>query len=165
MLKRAVVLLVVGAVSVLGQRSNQPFHPQIPNVWEDDAMRDVELPLAAHIPVHHMPAAYYYRIPVRPNPKTYPIYIPGKEPTGYWEWLEQQEPQPAFDINSLRTEEDWIKAGELIFEAPKDFTAFNNPFTDVRNPKWYEYTGIRGDNKDGIVPFYRYVIREREKLK
>src|SRR5438876_2197733 len=62
MLKRAVVLLVVGAVSVLGQRSNQPFHPQIPNVWEDDAMRDVELPLAAHIPVHHMPAAYYYRI-------------------------------------------------------------------------------------------------------
>ena len=126
-------------------------------------MRDVELPLAAHIPVHHMPAAYYYRIPVRPNPKTYPIYIPGKEPTGYWEWLEQQEPQPAFDINSLRTEEDWIKAGELIFEAPKDFTAFNNPFTDVRNPKWYEYTGIRGD-KDGIVPFYRYVIREKGKV-
>ena len=126
-------------------------------------MRDVELPLAAHIPVHHMPAAYYYRIPVRPNPKTYPIYIPGKEPTGYWEWLQQQEPQPAFDINSLRTEEDWIKAGELIFEAPKDFTAFNNPFTDVRNPKWYEYTGIRGD-KDGIVPFYRYVIREKGKV-
>jgi hypothetical protein len=65
-------------------------------------MHGVELPLAARIPVHHMPSKYYYRIPVRPNVKTYPIYVPGKEPRGYWDWLQQQKPQPAFDITSLR---------------------------------------------------------------
>ena len=121
-------------------------------------MREVELPLAARIPVQHMPSEYYYTIPVRPNVKTYPIYMPGKEPQGYWEWLQKQEPQPAFDIATLRTKVDWIKAGELVFEAPKDFTSFDNPFTDVRKPKWYEYTSIRGD-RNAIVPFYRYVIR------
>jgi hypothetical protein len=30
--------------------------------------------------------------------KTYPIYMPAKEPQGYWEWLQTHEPQPAFDI-------------------------------------------------------------------
>lgn len=84
----------------------------------------------------------------------------GKEPPGYWEWLRQQEPQPAFDPSALRTKEDWIQAGELMFEAPKDFTAFDHPFSDVRNPKWYEYTGVKGD-RNGIVPFYRYVIRKK----
>src|SRR5262249_48355203 len=29
-----------------------------------------------------------------------------------------------------------------------------------RNPKWYEYTGIRLD-KNGQLPFYRYVIRKK----
>ena len=47
-----------------------------------------------------------------------------------------------------------------MFEAPKEFTPFNDPFTDVRNPKWYEYTGIQLD-KNGMVPFYRYVIRKK----
>jgi hypothetical protein len=136
------------------------FRPEIPKVWEDEAMREVELPLAARIPVHHVPADYYYQIPVRPNLKTYPIYAPGKEPEGYWEWLLKQEPQPAFNTTELRTKQDWIKAGELVFESPRSFTAFDDPFTDVRNPKWYEYTGMPLD-KNGMVPFYRYVIRKK----
>ena len=111
-----------------------PFRPEIPKVWDDAAMRDVELPLAARIPVHHVPSDYYYRIPVRPNLKTYPIYAPGKESAGYWEWLLKQEPQPAFNPKELRTKEDWIKAGELVFESARSFTAFDDPFTDVRNP-------------------------------
>lgn len=160
MFKRIAFLLTIATASVLAQSGQPVFHPTIPKVWDDDAMRDVELPLAAHILVHHMPSDYYYRIPVRPNVKTYPVYVPGKEPKDYWAWLQRQEPQPAFDIASLRTEEDWIKAGELVFEAPKDFNPADDPFTDVRNPKWYEYTGIRGD-KQGVVPFYRYVVRKK----
>ena len=159
MAHRISAIWVAGMLPSLGQ-TGQPFRPEIPKVWDDEAMHGVELPLAARIPVHHMPSEYYYRIPVRPNVKTYPIYVPGKEPRGYWEWLQQQEPQPAFDIATLRTKEDWINAGELIFEAPKSFTSFNDPFTDVRNAKWYEYTGIQGD-KNGVVPFYRYVIRKK----
>jgi hypothetical protein len=157
-----IVACVVGLAvfSVAALSPAQSFRSDIPRVWDDAAMRDVELPLAARIPVRHVPSEYYYQIPVRPNLKTYPIYVPGKEPKGYWEWLKKQEPQPAFDPSTLNTKEDWIKAGALVFEAPKDFNPFDDPFTDVRNPKWYEFTGIKGD-KNGIVPFYRYVIRKK----
>lgn len=145
----------------IGRAHSATQTPQdIPRIWTDDAMRDVELPLASHIPVHHMPADYYYRIPTRPNVKTYPIYAPGREPAGYWEWLQQQEPQPAFDPSAIKTDADWIAAGRLVFEAPKDFNPYDDPFTDVRNPDWYKYTGIR-ILPDGELPYYRYVIRKK----
>jgi hypothetical protein len=152
--------LVAAALSASGQTGQTPFKPEIPKAWDDESMREVELPLAARIPVHHVSSEYYYQIPERPNLKTYPIYGPGREPKGYWEWLLQQEPRPAFDPASLRTKENWIRAGELVFEAPRSFTRFDDTFTDVRNPKWYEYTGIKLDN-NGVVPFYRYVIRKK----
>lgn len=160
MIRSILPTLVVASLPVLAQSGHSAFHPEVPKVWDDAAMRDVELPLAARIPVQHMPSDYYYSIPVRPSVKTYPIYVPGREPKGYWEWLRRQDPKPAFNIASLRTKQDWIKAGEQVFESPKEFTAFDDPFTDVRNPKWYEYTGIQG-GKNGIIPFYRYVIRKK----
>jgi hypothetical protein len=123
-------------------------------------MRTLELSRAARIPVHPLKSDFYYQIPERPPFKTYPIYAPGKEPKGYWKWLQQQKPQPAFDRTALHTRQDWIHAGELIFEAAKDYTEVDNPFSDVRNPKWYEYTGIKLD-KNGILPYYRYVIRKK----
>jgi mono/diheme cytochrome c family protein len=160
MVQRIIPFLVMAVLPIAAQTGQPSFRPEIPKVWDDAAMHEVELPLAAHIPVQHMPSDYYYSIPIRPNVKTYPIYVPGREPKGYWEWLKKQDPRPAFDITALRTKQDWTKAGELVFEAPKDFTRFDDPFTDVRNPKWYEYTGIRG-NRNGIIPFYRYVIRKK----
>ena len=154
---RLAVLITATSLQVLAQT---PFRPDVPRVWDDEAMHEVELPLAARISVRHVRSDFYYKIPVRPNVKTYPIYGPGREPKGYWDWLKRQQPQPSFDPAALRTKEDWIKAGEAIFESPKDFNPYDDPFTDVRNPKWYEYTGMPLD-KNGIVPFYRYVIRKK----
>ena len=154
--RQLAALLILATASTTAQS----FKPEIPKVWDDAAMRDLELPLAQRIPVHHVSSEFYYQIPVRPNLKTYPVYIPGREPKGYWQWLLQQDPAPAFDPAALKTKEDWIKAGELVFESPKEFNPVDNPFTDVRNPKWYQYTGIKGD-KNGIVPYYRYVVRKK----
>ena len=126
-------------------------------------MQELELPLASGLRIQHVSSEFYYQIPVRPTPKSYPIYAPGKEPPGYWDWLRKQEPQPAFDPASLKTEQDWVRAGELVFAAPHSFTAFDNPFTDVRNPQWYEFTGIQLD-KNGVLPYYRYVIREKGRV-
>src|SRR3954449_2220256 len=81
----AFALVAAFVVFALG-RGRTPSSDAVPTVWDDAAMREVELPLAAHIPVHHMPAEFYYRIPTRPNLKTYPIYTPGREPAGYWTW-------------------------------------------------------------------------------
>ena len=63
-------IISLSAVAVLAAWSQDavaPFSPQIPRVWDDNAMRDLELPLAARIPVHHISSREYYRIPVRPN--------------------------------------------------------------------------------------------------
>jgi hypothetical protein len=97
----------------------------------------------------HVSAEYYYRMPVRPIYKSYPIYEPGKEPPGYLDWLMQQEPAIVFDPESLKTEADWIRAGELVFDAPINYT----PVSDR--------SSIMLVARDGTIPFQRYVIRKK----
>jgi hypothetical protein len=47
--------------------------------------------------------------------RSYPAYHPDREPPGYWEWLQNQAPQPLLDSTNLRTQHDWIEAGRLVF--------------------------------------------------
>jgi hypothetical protein len=65
-----------------------PDKVKVPRIWDDDAMKTLEVPLAnpAGSP-KHVPASYYYKIPVRPIYKQYPVYAPGREPVGYMNWL------------------------------------------------------------------------------
>jgi hypothetical protein len=139
------------------------FIPQIPRTWDDEAMSSLEIPTAdpAGAPVH-IPSAYYYRIPVRPIYKSYPVYAPGKEPAGYEEWLKQQAPETVFDASRLKTEADWIAAGEIVFDAP---ISYDIPIraADVRNPQWHEQVGATAA-RDGTLPWFRYVVREKGKL-
>src|SRR5262245_23023661 len=143
--------------------SATPADLHIPRTFDDSAMASVELPLARPeaSPVH-LKSEYYYRIGVRPIYKSYPIYAPEKEPPDYIDWLKQQEPQPAFDPANLKTPEDWIKAGELVFEAPSAYghiVGFQ-PDLYVRDPEWH-----RRVNppllKDGTMPGLRYVVRKK----
>ena len=96
-------------------RTAQNWAPRIPKTWVDDEMKALELPLAdpAGSP-KHIPADYYYRIPVRPVYKTYPIYAPGREPAGYLARLSKVKPETMFDSSKLKTKLDWIAAGELV---------------------------------------------------
>src|SRR5205814_1957188 len=98
---------------------------QIPRTWEGEAVAALEMPLAdpRYSPIH-VSSEYYYRIPVRPVYKSYPIYPPGKEPPGYLDWLKKQEPEIVFDVAKLKTESDWIRAGELVFDAPIIYVPF-----------------------------------------
>src|SRR5215475_4606637 len=121
-----VVFLVFLALSICAvlnagqaQKSENNFSPVIPRTWDESALGTVELPLASTgVPPEHIPAEYYYRMPVRPIYKSYPIYAPGKEPRGYLERLKQLEPEIVFDPAKLKTNADRIKAGELAFDAP-----------------------------------------------
>ena len=132
----------------------------IPKVWDDDALASMELPLAAPSrSPKHVASTYYYRIPVRPIYKSYPIYAPKKEPRGYFERLQQQEPEIVFDPSKLKTENDWLRAGELVFDAPIGFGA-TFKLSQVRDPAWYEHLGIP-IARDGTIPFARYVIRKK----
>jgi hypothetical protein len=141
--------------------------PAIPRTWDDQAMLTLELPLANPIgSPKHVSAEYYYRIPVRPIYKAYPVYAPGHEPPGYMDWLKQQAPQIVWDDKGhtppLKNESDWIKAGELVFDAPIAFDAEEGvtALEDVRNPDWYAKLHPPLD-KSGILPVFSYVIRQK----
>jgi hypothetical protein len=165
------VLLLLGCVAFPcgedAQKTTAEWKPEIPKTWVDDEMSVLEIPLSdpASSP-KHIPAEYYYRIPMRPIYKSYPVYAPGKEPPGYIEQLSKQEPEMVFDASKLRTEQDWIKAGELVFDAP---IATGTLFLAtpgglyLREPKWYEKTRA-AIAKDGTLRFYRYVIAEKGKV-
>src|SRR5712691_8902993 len=135
------------------------FVANIPKTWDDEPVASLEIPLAdpRYSPVH-VSSDYYYRMPVRPIYKSYPIYAPGKEPPGYMDWLKQQEPEIAFDSNKLKTESDWIRAGELVFDAPRAYQPLSN--SPLRDSEFYKMTKVPLA-KDGIIAFRRYVIRKK----
>ncbi len=171
----SVVLLSLGTRVQADDPSHgvKPFKPTIPRTWDDAVMADLELPLAeaAYSP-KHVSADYYYRIPVRPIYKSYPVYHPERAPRGYMDELRQQEPAVLWDANNkrpkLETEADWIKAGELVFDSPLAIKPGRINISQklsglVTDPKWYERTGTP-ITREGILPFYRYVIREKGKV-
>src|ERR1051326_3087405 len=113
------MLILLSAYTGRAQNGKDLFKPQIPRAWDDEALATMEVPLVQ--PGHalkHASSDYYYQMIERRIYKSYPVYAPGKEPPGYIEWLKQQEPEIAFDPSKLKTEEDWIKAGEIVFDAP-----------------------------------------------
>ena len=163
---RVVVLLLFPVLSIFAlintgqaQKSQESFSSVIPGTWDEEALASVELPLASTgVPPEHISADYYYRMPVRPIYKSYPIYAPGKEPRGYFERLKQLEPEIVFDPAKLKTAADWIKAGELVFDASNPDPLVS--LSDVRNPAWYEKVGVPV-TKDNVMPYASYVIRKR----
>ncbi|MFD1467893.1 hypothetical protein ACFQ48_06630 [Hymenobacter caeli] len=159
--------VVVSATTRLGgerARRALPYAPVIPRTWDSTALAAAELPLATpSASPRHVSAAYYYQLPERVAYKDYPVYAPGREPKGYWEWLQKQAPQVVFDAAKLHTEADWIKAGELLFDMPIDVDGAVLSEADVRNPALYAATKMPL-TKDGIMPYARYVVTEKGKV-
>ncbi len=143
--------------------SQPPYRPEIPKTWDAAALASLEVPHPdpRYSPVA-VPVEYYYRVPVRPVYKTYPVYAPGREPVHYIEWLREQEPQVIFEPTRLRSEGDWIRAGELVFDAPFGFD-FVITLADVRSAAWFEHVQPPL-TKTGVMPFATYVIREKGKI-
>jgi hypothetical protein len=164
------VLLTVAQVIAAGRsgRAQDRVRTSVPEVWDEKALATLEVPLArpAISPVH-VSADYYRRIPVRSIYKSYPVYHPDKEPQGYLETLRRMEPEVVFDPSRLRTEADWVHAGEVIFDAPIGFASPEGLDSqicsfpeDVRDPEWYRTTGMPL-TEGGVLPFFRYVIRKK----
>jgi hypothetical protein len=157
------LLILVFATNPPKQKASSSWSPNIPASWDVEALNSLELPLVVPevSPVFVSPD-YYYRVPVRPIYKTYPVYTPAKEPPGYIEWLKKQEPQIIFDPSKLNSEEDWIKAGALVFHSPIAYEVIVTE-SDVKNKDWYEKINPP-IGKDGAMHFIRYGIREKGKV-
>jgi hypothetical protein len=163
---RTLGLLFLGmtlSASAQAPSTAKPFHPDIPKVWDESILHDLELPRASKVTVHHLPAAYYYTIPERTIWKTYTVYAPGKEPAGYWQWLQQQEPAKAVDWNSLKTKADWIHVGSLVFDSANTYSDPLTGFVPIRDPAFLKAVDPP-TTPHGVIPSYRYVIREKGKV-
>jgi len=174
----AALVVFAASATVARQRISAP-NPNspgpsltIPKLWDDAAMPRLELPLANPAASPKQASGdYYYRTPVRTIYKQYPVYAPGHKPPGYLDWLKQQEPQIVWDDRGhappLKTEADWIRAGEIAFDSPiaYGFTGYDEEPKSlyVRDPEWYKRTGSPV-TANGVLPFYSYVIRQKGKV-
>jgi len=157
--------LIGGLVVTAVASQSAPPEPKIPGVpvtWEDREMAEFEVPLARpEYSPKHVGSDYYYRLPVRPVYKSYPIYHPDREPAGYLEDLRIKEPEIAFDEAKVnRTEEEWIHAGSLVFDAPLDYDPPFISFEDARDRSWYKSNNVLVTG-EGVMPFARYVVRKK----
>ena len=161
-------------LTFVGEALGAPPSGDVPRTWDDQGMADLVVPLAdpAATP-EHVPAEYYYRIPVRRIYRSYPVYHPEKEPAGYFADLLRRQPEVVWDDKdtrpTLETETDWIAAGEVVFDAALIFSANSllGPSAAselyVRDPKWFQQTDAP-TTPEGILPYVRYVIREQGKV-
>ena len=69
----------------LSQNSGGVTPSAIPKTWSDEALASLEMPLAeASASPVHVSSDYYYRIPVRPIYKSYPVITPIKSLPDIW---------------------------------------------------------------------------------
>jgi hypothetical protein len=160
-----VFALFVLAMSGLSPGQESESHrPVIPKSWDTEAIDSFQLPLAdPKVSTKLISSAYYYSIPVRPIYKSYDVYRPDREPRGYMDQLKLKEPQVVFDSSKLKSEADWIKAGEIVFDAPIDFVDEGTLFSEIRGMDWFIKNQVPVTSA-GVMPFMRWVVREKGKV-
>ncbi len=133
---------------------------RVPRIWDDAALQEWTTPVAAlNVRPAHYSAAEYYAAPVV-NLRTYPVYHPDSEPAGYWNWLQKQKPEPLVDATRMRTNEDWIVAGERAFvEMDAVLMRIDDPsvIARARDPRAFE--GMF-KSSDGAAFGVRWVVTE-----
>ena len=137
------------------------FAADIPRTWEKSAVDTLELPLAKReFSPLHIDEAAYYGIPERVIYKSYPVYAPGREPAGYAEWLKSLEPEVAFDASRLGSPDQWVAAGQIVFNAPTSFHPVFFSAEELRDPGFFKRSGMPVA-KDGTIPFASWVVRRK----
>ena len=132
-----------------------------PKIWDDRALADWATPLAAlKIRPTHYTAAEYYSAP-SDNLRTYPVYLPDKEPPGYWADLQKKKPEPLVNVSKIGTTQDWIAAGARAFsdlDTPLARTDDPALIAKARDPK--TFANVLG-LADGTVREPRWVVTDR----
>jgi hypothetical protein len=148
------MLLAITAVAVLAQKSS------IPRTWDSKALEEWATPLAANGQrPGHFTEAEYYRAPID-NYRTYPVYLPGREPAGYWESLRKLQPQPLVELNLAREPRDWVAAGKRAWneiDVPFFRLYDAESIAMARSAKYFN-SKTEIVQPDGTVAMYRWVV-------
>ena len=137
----------------------------VPRSWSQSDVDTFRLPLAGlGAPPTLVSEREYYALP-EVNLKTYPVYVPDREPPNYLEWLREQDPRPMVDVSKLKTDQDWIDAGREVFygrELPR-FTGSEDNLQLIRNPQVLAAYRLQ-TTKEGVILGLRYVVRQKGKV-
>jgi hypothetical protein len=158
-MERLLLIATAGALLALLLPAQQP----VAKVWDEQALAGWHVPLAdrGHEP-DPLTAEQFYRLPELKIYKSYSVYAPGREPAGYMEKLRRAAPELAFNASRIRSDADWLRAGQLVFEAPVAISSLDAAGY-ISDSAWNRDHHVPVA-KDGTVPFYRYVVREKGRL-
>jgi hypothetical protein len=120
------VLVLVGVSIQSGGASPQAGRTvAAPRFWNDRELADWATPVAGlNVRPGHFSEREYYAAPNAEWVRTYPVYVTGREPAGYWEMLREKKPEPLI-APGARTTTDWVTAGKRVFEE-MDLPAFRS---------------------------------------
>ena len=140
-----------------------PAGAAIPKVWDETALSDWATPLAGlNARPNDISSRQYYSLRVE-NLRTYPVYLPGREPAGYWEMLQHVGPRPLIEPAKLQTPADWIAAGRRVFdEADMIHERVFDPklIESARRAETFSESGVQ-PLPDGTLYFLRWVPTNR----
>ena len=155
------ILLLLGSLNFRFDRSDL-----IPKTWNRKRLHSMHLPFPdSSIRTNPVSEEYYYQLPERVAYKTYPFYMPGKEPKGYYEWLRKQEPEIIFNPADLKTDSDWIKAGEIIYDLPINSQVMDSAFLALLPDLGKHWSkGGYPTTPEGVLPFLSIVVREKGRI-
>ena len=155
------ILLLLGSLNFRFDRSDL-----IPKTWDIKRLHSMHLPFPdTSVKTNPISEEYYYQLPERVAYKTYPFYMPGKEPKGYYEWLRKQEPEIIFNPTDLKTDSDWIKAGEIIYDLPINSQVMDSAFLALLPDLGKHWSkGGYPTTPEGVLPFLSIVVREKGRI-
>jgi hypothetical protein len=163
-------ITAIGTITIAALLLSFAVHKvnDIPKLWDMEKLSSAHVQLVdKSIHVEPISEALYNKIPERVAYKTYTLYMPGREPKGYYEWLLKQKPEIIFDASKIKSEEDWAKAGEIIYDMPQNFQFMMDSSLDMSQLQMMSsiYSSMHVPvAKDGSIPFFSLVVREKGKI-
>jgi mono/diheme cytochrome c family protein len=150
-------LVLAAIAAAVAYRAAHTWRPEIPRVWDEAALAGWATPLAGlGKPPTHLTPAEYYSIP-EDNLRSYPLYMPDREPPGYFERVRNAGAQPLIEPDKLVTQADWIAAGERVFLDSILIKTFDaNVIAMARSQEAMQARGT-GPLPDGTVNGLRWV--------
>jgi mono/diheme cytochrome c family protein len=153
-MRNVLLTVIVSSTLLFAQGTTNP-----PVTWDEAALREWATPIAGlNVRPGHFSAEEYQRAPMD-NLRTYPVYYPGREPAGYWDMLQSVGPKPLIEPETLKSDADWIRAGQRVFDE-YDIPAFRIADPKVvalaRSPGGFAGASVKG-RSDGTLPDLRWI--------